>query len=105
MQRSLDIDTALQILNKAYGRALIECDDYLTEKKFDTASWVFLNELGTVFREYGYPVYGVRMELSKSIGYKIKEVLETIEQVEELRKTIEKIFVEEFFDNLENKSW
>ena len=104
MERSLDRDTALRILNKAYARALIKCEHYLTEKKFETASWVFLEELGTVFREYGYPIYGVRIKLSKTIGSKTKEVLETIQENEEQRKIIEKIFVEEFFDNLDNES-
>ena len=104
MESPLDKGKFIEILNRGIDRAIIKCEHYLTDKKFTTATWVFLQELGTVFREYEYPVYGERIKLSKTIGYKIKEVLETIQETEEQRKLIEKIFMDAFFNDPDEKS-
>ena len=98
MEPPLDKGKFIEILNRGIDRAIIKCEHYLTEKKFATASWLFLQELGNGFREYGYPVFGERIKLSKTIGYKTKEVLETIQETEEQRKVLEKIFMEAFYD-------
>ena len=98
MEPPLDKDKALKILREAIIRAFNKCEPYRIGKKFDTACWVFLNEVGTVFREYGYPEYRVKIELSRTVKYKTKEVFQTIPETEEQRKLIEKIFMEGFFD-------
>ena len=103
MEQSIDKDTAIKILREAINRAFNKCEPYLIDKKIETACWVFLDELGTVFREYGYPEYGVRIKLSKTIGYKTKDVLKTIQETEEQRKLIEKIFMEAFFYNSDDQ--
>ncbi len=104
MERSLDRDTALQILSKAYGRALNKCEHYLKQNDFNEASLVFLKEIAIVFDEYEYLDFRKKIESSNTIGFKIQIAFETMEQVKELRKIVEEIFVQEFFDNLENES-
>ncbi len=104
MQRSLDRDTAFQIFNKAYKRALINCEHYLKQNDFSKASWVFLKEIAIVFSEYDYLDFSKKIELSNTIEFKIQIVFETLEQMEEFRDIIEEIFASEFFDNLDNES-
>ena len=105
MDLLLDKKKAHQILKPGIDKAIIKCEHYLTDKKFTTATWVFLQELGNVFREYGYPVYCERIKLSKTIGYKTKEVLETKQETEAQLKLIEKIFMDAFFNDPDEKSW
>jgi hypothetical protein len=98
MGSPLNIDEAIRILREAIDRACSKCESYLIAKKIDTCCWVLLNEVGAVFREYGYPEYDVKLKITKTIGYRTKDVLQTIQQKEEIRKSIENILMEELFD-------
>ena len=92
---SLDKDEAIKILREAIDRGYKACESYLINKKMHTCSWTFLNEVGTVFREHSHPEFDVKIKISKTLIHRIKEVLETIQEKDEQRKTLEKILMEE----------
>ena len=96
MVRSLDKDAFIEILNRGINSASIQCDFYLKQNDFKTASWMFIKEIAIIFRENGYPRLSKDIESSITIEFKIQEALEKIQETEELRKFIEKIFIEVF---------
>ena len=98
MGSTLGIDEAIKILREAIDKACKACDSYLTTRKFDTCCWILLNEVGAVFREHGYPEYDVKMKITKTIGYRIKEVLQSEKEKGEMQESIEQILTEELFD-------
>ena len=94
----IDKDKAIKILREAIDRGFKACESYLINKKMQTCSWIFLNEVGTVFREHNHPEFDVKIKISKTLVHRTKEVLETIQEKDEQRKTIEKILMKELLD-------
>ena len=102
MEQPIDKDTFIDILKRATLSALYKCEHYFKQKDFEKASWVFIKEIAITFSEFGHPDVRNRIESSQTIGFKTQEAFKTKAEIDELKKLIEKLFREEFFDYPEN---